>query len=215
MKIYSLPNPLTGLLFDIDLTLYRHQDYYDSQITNQIKLLAHQRDQSPGEMEKEIHLWDQEYQKTHGGKKTSFGNILHGLYGVTIQESAALRLEALRPEDYLVKDNLLRKTLKLLKKRWNIWALTNNAGEIGLRTLRVLGVEDLFPGVTGLEHSGFSKPSPQPFLKALEMAGFVKENTLSIGDRYDVDIAIPLELGMGGILVETMEDVYNLPEVLT
>ena len=37
---------------------------------------------------------------------------------------------------------------------------------------------------------------------------------LSVGDRYDIDIALPLELGMGGILVDGVEDVYRLPEIL-
>jgi phosphoglycolate phosphatase/putative hydrolase of the HAD superfamily len=31
-----------------------------------------------------------------------------------------------------------------------------------------------------------------------------------VGDRYDVDIAPALELGMGGILVEGVEEVYSL-----
>ncbi|MDR2796887.1 MAG: HAD family hydrolase, partial [Treponema sp.] len=32
----------------------------------------------------------------------------------------------------------------------------------------------------------------------------------SVGDRYDMDIALPLSLGMGGILVDGVEDVYHL-----
>jgi ribonucleotide monophosphatase NagD (HAD superfamily) len=33
---------------------------------------------------------------------------------------------------------------------------------------------------------------------------------VSVGDRYDMDIAIPLSLGMGGILVAGVADVYQL-----
>lgn len=214
MKIYSLPEPLENLLFDIDLTLYRHQEYYDSQIGNQILLLAQDQGRPPEVLKTEIREWEEEYIRTHQGRKTSFGNILKGLYGVTIPQSAALRLRAIRPEDYLVPDPQLRETLQVLGSRFRLWALTNNASEIGQRTLRVLGVEDLISGVTGLEHSGFSKPSPEPFLKALEMARFSPSRTISIGDRVDVDITPPLALGMGGLLVESMEDVYALPQTL-
>jgi phosphoglycolate phosphatase/putative hydrolase of the HAD superfamily len=38
---------------------------------------------------------------------------------------------------------------------------------------------------------------------------------VSIGDRCDIDIALPLELGMGGILVEGVEDVYALGEIFS
>ena len=37
---------------------------------------------------------------------------------------------------------------------------------------------------------------------------------LSVGDRYDIDLALPLELGMGAVLVQGVEDVYRLPELL-
>ena len=37
---------------------------------------------------------------------------------------------------------------------------------------------------------------------------------LAVGDRYDVDLAIPLELGMGAVLVDGVEDVYGLQDLL-
>jgi phosphoglycolate phosphatase/putative hydrolase of the HAD superfamily len=36
-----------------------------------------------------------------------------------------------------------------------------------------------------------------------------------VGDRYDIDIAIPLELGMGGILVDGVEDTCHLPSLFS
>ena len=49
---------------------------------------------------------------------------------------------------------------------------------------------------------------------AAEAAGAEPERCLSVGDRYDIDIALPLELGMGGILVDGVEDVYGIPDLL-
>ena len=40
------------------------------------------------------------------------------------------------------------------------------------------------------------------------------EKCISVGDRYDMDISLPLELGMSGILVSSVNDVYTLPELL-
>ncbi|MDR2111049.1 MAG: HAD hydrolase-like protein, partial [Spirochaetaceae bacterium] len=57
-------------------------------------------------------------------------------------------------------------------------------------------------------------PHRAPFLRASEMLGFPPPACVSIGDRYEVDIEPPLELGMGGVLVDGVEDVYGLPRFL-
>jgi len=48
-------------------------------------------------------------------------------------------------------------------------------------------------------------------LEAARLCGVSQEKCVSVGDRFDIDIALPLELGMGGILVDGVEDVYKLP----
>ncbi|MDR2784575.1 MAG: HAD hydrolase-like protein, partial [Treponema sp.] len=59
-----------------------------------------------------------------------------------------------------------------------------------------------------------SKPHKAPFIKAKESLGIPAGECIALGDRYDFDIAPPLELGMGGILVDGVEDVYCLAEIL-
>jgi phosphoglycolate phosphatase/putative hydrolase of the HAD superfamily len=59
-----------------------------------------------------------------------------------------------------------------------------------------------------------AKPHEKPYLKFAELSGCPPENIVSIGDRYDIDLDIPLKLGMGGILVDGVEDVYRLSAVL-
>jgi len=53
-----------------------------------------------------------------------------------------------------------------------------------------------------------------PFEKFCELAGCPPETCVSIGDRYDIDLDLPMQMGMGGILVNGVEDVYCLPELL-
>jgi len=59
-----------------------------------------------------------------------------------------------------------------------------------------------------------SKPAREPYELAARLVGQPPERCLSIGDRYDVDLALPLELGMGAILVDGVEDLYGLPGLL-
>ncbi|WP_318662261.1 HAD hydrolase-like protein [Treponema sp.] len=37
---------------------------------------------------------------------------------------------------------------------------------------------------------------------------------LSVGDRYDIDLSLALEMGMGAVLVSGVEDVYELPDLI-
>ena len=37
---------------------------------------------------------------------------------------------------------------------------------------------------------------------------------ISIGDRFDIDLSLALSLGMGGILVSGVEEVWELPRIL-
>jgi phosphoglycolate phosphatase/putative hydrolase of the HAD superfamily len=66
----------------------------------------------------------------------------------------------------------------------------------------------------GLDTCLLSKPNREIFLKAAAMCEVSANRCISVGDRFDIDIALPLELGMGGILVDGVEDVYKLPEIL-
>ncbi len=59
-----------------------------------------------------------------------------------------------------------------------------------------------------------AKPHKMPFEKFSESSFCPPETCVSIGDRYDIDLDIPLQMGMGGILVNGVEDVYCLPKLL-
>lgn len=214
MQLYSLPETVQGLLFDMDLTLYRHHDYYESQIKNQVILVARRLGLPLAEVEARLAAFEHDYAQKHSGKKTSFGNSLLAVFGIPIAESVELRRQAIRPEDYLTEDKQLQETLTALEARFRLILVTNNPADIAGRTLEVLGCSRFFPKIVGLDESGFSKPHPRSFELAVEKIGLEPGVLVSIGDRYAVDLETPLKMGMGGILVESMEEVYALPELL-
>ena len=73
---------------------------------------------------------------------------------------------------------------------------------------------ELFSIVVGLDTFGVSKPHRAPFERAAEAMRREPRFCLAVGDRYDLDVAPALELGMGGVLVDGVEDVYALPAAL-
>jgi phosphoglycolate phosphatase/putative hydrolase of the HAD superfamily len=158
-------------------------------------------------------------------------------FGISIEENVRWREELYQPERYLREDPRLRAVLLRLSGKamprgsspmatenpdpsrpeapFLLAVLTNNPLSIARRTLSCLGVEDCFSALIGLDTCMISKPHPVPFRRAAESLGLPPERCVSIGDRYEIDIALPLEMGMGGILVEGVEDLYALPEVFT
>jgi phosphoglycolate phosphatase/putative hydrolase of the HAD superfamily len=209
MKIYQVPSPLSALIFDMDLTLYTNPSYGQFQIDSMVRRLGDFLSKPFPEMKAEIEARRQAWAASHGGLMPSLSAIFLS-YGITMEENIRWREETYDPGSYLKEDTRLRKTLKTLSSSFAMAVVTNNAVSIAGKTLASLGVEDLFKTIVGLDTCMISKPHEAPFLKAAEVLGVPPKACVSIGDRYDIDLAVPLKLGMGGILVDGVEDVYKL-----
>ncbi len=213
MKIIYLPDTIRTLVFDIDLTLYDSRPYYDSQINLLIARLAQHLDLSLAETEAAVQTVQARFAQENNGRSLSLGNtFLH--FGVDLQTNAQWRADLFRPEDYLQRDEQLVETIEELAQMFAVTAVTNNAATVGLRTLEVLGIKEFFDPVIGLDISCASKPSMAPFQMITQAHGILLAEMVSIGDRMSVDIELPVQNGMGGILVESMADVYRLPNAL-
>ncbi|MBN2534968.1 MAG: HAD family hydrolase [Spirochaetales bacterium] len=213
MKIIALPGIIRGLIFDIDQTLYDNREYYDGQKILLVKKLAQVRSRSFEEMLREIDAHQKEYAEKNSGKKLSLGNLFLRL-GISLEENSEWRTELFKPENYLSKDEKLIMTMKALSAMYYIAAVSNTSTHVAIRTLVVLGVEEFFPVVIGLDRSLASKPALKPFEMASVELQIPLRHLVSIGDRMEVDLELPVMHGMGGILIESMEDIYSLPGVL-
>ena len=201
-------------MFDMDLTLYRNEAYYASQTANQVVLLAGDLGVPAAEVQGILDRWTSRFIEANDGRKPSFGNTLLGALGYPIEKSVELRRRAIRPEDYLSEDVRLAGTLGVLQARYRLVLVTNNPSDVAVRTLEVLGVRRFFPRIVGLDEAGHSKPHPAAFDLAYEALGLAAGQVAAIGDRYPVDLEIPVSRGSGGVLVESMDDVYALPDLL-
>ena len=213
MKIYRLPEKLKTIIFDIDSTLYTKGAYVSHQSKVQIRRFAEVRGISEKEARTMFDDYRSEWSKTHGGEKISESTTFAAL-GIPIETSVAWRNELIEPADFLSRDKHLIEVLQLLKKSYALVCVTNNPVGVGHKTLGALGVEHCISFVIGLDTFGKSKPAREPFEKAAEETGAEIAECLSVGDRYDIDIALPFAMGMGGILVNGVSDVYKLPDVL-
>ena len=213
MKTFGSIFGLRGLLFDIDGTLYDSRAYMDSQRQVLVERLAMELGRSYDHMRTEVREKQNRIEEESGERPTLANTFRE--FGIGIRQSAEWRSMLMNPERYLDRDPKLGDTLSKLSERMVLVALTNNPSDIGLRTLRCLGVEEHFTDIVGIDDTFTSKPDLAPFRMALQLTRHPADQVAVVGDRYDADIAPALELGMAGVLVDGVEDVYLLPETLS
>lgn len=209
MKIYKIPENLKAIIFDIDSTLYTCPAYAHEQIDCQVREFARVRGISADEARKMVADYRKKFAAEHNGSKVSLGNTLVS-FGVPIEQSVEWRNKLMAPEKYLTQDDKLKEELILLQKSFQLICVTNNPVLPARKTLEAIGVSEFFPEIVGLDTCYKSKPAVEPFMTAVERLGVKAEECLAVGDRYDMDIALPLEMGMGGILISGVEEVYQL-----
>ena len=217
MKIYKIPADLKAFIFDIDSTLYTNPAYAFEQVDCQVRQFAKERGITADEARKMVADYCKQFAAEHNGSKVSLGNTLLA-FGVPISQSVQWRRELLEPSDFLGRDNKLIETLAILQEKYQLICVTNNPVLPARKTLDAIGVSDFFPQIVGLDTCLKSKPAIEPFQTAVEWLSkssteeIKAENCLAVGDRYDMDIALPLEMGMGGILISGVEEVYQIPK---
>lgn len=213
MKIYKIPEKLKTIIFDIDSTLYTNEEYAVEQVDIQLRHFAKLRNTTPENIRQMIKDFRDEYSRTHDGKKISLGNTLTH-FGVSIEDSINWRETLLEPKLFLPRDEKLIEVLTKLKSKYNLICVTNNPVLPAFKTLEAIGIEKIIPDIIGLDTCHKSKPDPEILLLAAEKTNASPEECLSVGDRYDIDLRLAMELGMGGILVDGVEDVYKFNEIL-
>lgn len=213
MKVIKIPQNLKTIIFDIDSTLYTNEAYAFEQVDCQVRQFAKERGITAEQARKMVSDYRKRFAAENNGKKVSLSNTLLS-FGVPIQQSVEWRRSLLAPSEFLGVDVALQKTLETLSKKHTLICVTNNPVLPAYKTLVALGVENLIPKIIGLDTCNVSKPAKEPFLLAAKECSCAATECLSVGDRYDLDIAIPLELGMGGILVDGVKDIYKIAEIL-
>lgn len=209
MKKFNVPKEIHAIIFDIDSTLYTNPSYAFEQVDCQIREFAKTTKITCDEARKKILEFRKKWSLENEGKKISLGNTLVN-FGIPIEKSIEWRKKLLEPKNFLTKDEKLIETLKYLSKKYKMICVTNNPVLPARKTLDAIGISEFFPEIVGLDTCYKSKPAYEPFEKALEILSEKAEFCVSVGDRFDLDIALPLEMGFGGILVNGVEDVYSL-----
>ena len=213
MKTYNLPQNPKALIFDIDSTLYTNAAYAFEQVDCQVRQFAKDRGITADEAHRMVADYRKQYAAANNGKKISLGNTLLA-FGIPIAQSVEWRKTLMEPADFLTRDERLIQTLREFSKSFKLICVTNNPVFTARKTLDSIGISEFFPEIVGLDTCLKSKPALEPFEEACRILQVTPQECIAIGDRYDMDIALPLQMGMGGILVSGVEEVYGLEAFL-
>lgn len=209
MRCFNLPTKITGIMFDIDNTLYSNEEYAFEQSDIQVRAFARLQRIKAEEAREMIAAEREAWAACHNGEQVTLANIFMK-FGISVDQVIEWRNKLIKPENYLKNDDRLIREFNVLASKYKLTAITNNPVSTGRRTLDALGLSPFFEHIVGLDTTGVSKPAPAPFIKGVEMLNIPSDGIISIGDRYSIDIATPLALGMGGILITGPEDIYSL-----
>jgi FMN phosphatase YigB (HAD superfamily) len=214
MKLFlSYPLNRKGtLVFDLDGTLYDNPAYIRFQEESQIKKLAEFLHLSYDDTYSCVRQIRQLRENSHL-PPTSLANIFKER-GVPFDLIIKWRIHEFHPSDWLSHDALLFDSLASLKASYVLGIITNNPHAVAEESVKALGVSNLFNIIIALDDTHRSKPDPLPFKALLKKTKAEPRDCFVVGDRYSIDIEPALAEGMNGILVDSVKDVYSLPQIL-
>lgn len=81
-----------------------------------------------------------------------------------------------------------KEILTYLRPKYKMYILSNGFTELQSRKMKSAGITHFFDGMILSEDIGVNKPNPAIFTHALQVAESTAEESLMIGDNYEVDI---------------------------
>ncbi|MEW6516629.1 MAG: L-threonylcarbamoyladenylate synthase [candidate division FCPU426 bacterium] len=134
--------------------------------------------------------------------------------GVSDKRWAKLAARWVNPHAYVKPDRRLRRVLLELRTHFRLAVVTNNHRSNLVATLKALGVADCFDDLLALSDTRLFKPSARLYRLCAERLGVAPGECLSVGDRFELDLAPAAEAGMHTLLVGRPSDLYRLPGLL-
>jgi len=134
--------------------------------------------------------------------------------GGSLQELHRYFENTLRPEAYLVRDERVIRLLERLAERFSLYIYTNNNRVLTARIMNYLGLAGTVSGIFTIDDAWRGKPDEEMVKSVLEAIGLAPSEVLFVGDRYDVDLRVPEQLGCPVYLSQNPEQLLRLEQLL-
>jgi putative hydrolase of the HAD superfamily len=135
--------------------------------------------------------------------------------GGSVRELHGYFERTLRPEACLARDERVIRLLEGLAAQFSLYIYTNNNRVLTTRIMDYLGLSGLVRGIFTIDDTWRGKPDDGMVNRVLEEIGLAPHETLFVGDRYDIDLRVPEQLGCPVYLSQSLEQLLRLKELLT
>lgn len=203
---------IRGIVFDLDGTLYVN-DRFAAEILNvSATYVAQLRGVTQAEAAELLTATRQRLSASSGSLSAISTACLD--LGGTVQELHRYFEQNLQPDEYLVRDDRVVRLLKGLAGRFSLYIYTNNNRLLTTRILQHLGLDGIVHGIFTIDDTWLGKPDREMVRRLLEKVGLSPCEALFVGDRYDVDLRQPEQLGCPVYLSQSLEQLLQLEELL-
>lgn len=201
-----------GIIFDLDGTLYESQEFAATIQEAAAQYIAGIKTCGPSVarsliIETRLRLAEERHEiPTLSAVCNALGGTIQGLH--------AYFQAHLHPEHYLSRDQRVITLLENLARRCTLYLYTNNNRALTMRILVLLGLGGFFRKIHALDDTWIAKPDSGMLQLILDEAGLQPEEALFVGDRYDVDLRLPEQIGCQVYLSKTVDDLLKLKGML-
>lgn len=211
MELFS-PHGIRAIVFDLDGTLYVSDVYAATILDEAAAYIAGVLGVSTEEARQAMSASRQRLTKERGTVQT-LSSVCSDLGGRTHALHSHFR-KHLYPELHLKRDERVAALLERLSRRFCLYVYTNNNSVLSLRILSHLGLDGRFNTIFSIDDSWRSKPDEVRLEQVLQEIGKPPPEVLFVGDRYDIDLALPEQKGCPVYLSRTIDQLLRLDIVL-
>ena len=200
---------LRAIVFDLDGTLYRDDRLGDGVNRSACRYLAELKGVS---VEQASLMLEGARDSLAGTGRTLSRGVV--ALGGTLPEMHAHLSRDLHPEKLLRIDPRVPELLRRLSENYELHIYTNNNRELSARIMTQIGVAGLFRRVFTIEDYWRPKPDATALAGILAAIGCEPKESLFVGDRYEVDLALPASLGCRVLETTTIDALLTLAELI-
>ena len=199
---------LKAIVFDLDGTLYQEERLGEQVNQSAVHYVADLKGVSPAEAEKL--LQQTRAQDQEGGTLSRAVVALGG----TLREMHRRFAADCTPETLLKPDPRVQELLRALARRYRLHIYTNNNRDLSGRIMELIGITALMDRVFTIEDYWIPKPDRAIITDILSQIGCLPFETLFVGDRYEVDLAVPKALGCAVLETRTTQELLSLADLV-
>jgi putative hydrolase of the HAD superfamily len=118
--------------------------------------------------------------------------------------------EVIVPEPFLQRDERVVAMLERLALKHALYIYTNNNRSLAGRIMAAIGVDRPMRRLFTIEDLWRSKPDRIALEAIFAMIGALPQDCLFVGDRYDVDLRLPEEMGSRIYMTKTVDELLGL-----